>query len=117
MVNNPPFALSSEFQNGNLANPGGGAAAPLAPWVSMDALDPGLEIPRVWNWSVSYQRELGWGLFGEVSYIGNKGQNLLRQPDINQPHAARPTRPTPPAPTTRRTTSGRTRATRPSACA
>jgi hypothetical protein len=24
-------------------------------------------------------------MFGEVSYIGNKGQNLLRQPDINQP--------------------------------
>ena len=85
LVNNPPFALSSEFQNGNLANPGGGTAAPLAPWVSMDALDPNLEIPRVWNWSLSYQRELGWGLFGEVSYVGNKGQNLLRQPDINQP--------------------------------
>ena len=88
MVNNPPFALSSEFQNGNLASPGGGTAAPLAPWVSMDALDPNLKIPAVWNWSLSYQRELGWGLFGEVSYIGNKGQNLLRQPDINQPTLA-----------------------------
>jgi hypothetical protein len=85
LVNNPPFALSSEFQNGNLANPGGGAVAPLAPWVSMDALDPGLDIPRVWNWSLSYQRELPWGLFGEVSYIGNRGQHLLRQPDINRP--------------------------------
>ena len=83
LVNNPPFALSSEFQNGNLANPGGGTAAPLAPWSSMDALDPNLSIPKVWNWSLSYQRELGWGLFGEVSYIGAKGLDLIRQPDIN----------------------------------
>ena len=88
LVNNAPFALSSEYQNGNLSSPGGGAAAPLAPWVSMDALDPNLETPRVWNWSLSYQRELGWGLFSEVSYIGNKGLNLLRQPDINQPTLA-----------------------------
>ena len=85
LVNNPPFALSSEFQNGNLASPGGGTAAPLAPWGSMDALDPNLKIPKVWNWSLSYQRELGRGLFGEVSYIGAKGLNLLRQPDINLP--------------------------------
>jgi hypothetical protein len=33
---------------------------------------------------VGVQRELHWGIFGELSYVGAKGQNLLRQPDINQ---------------------------------
>jgi len=31
------------------------------------------------------QRELRWGFFGEIGYVGSRGQNLLRQPDINQP--------------------------------
>ncbi len=86
LANNPPFSLSSSYENGNLANPGGGTASALAPWASMNALDPGLAIPRVWNWSLGVQRELGfWGLFAEVTYVGNKGQNLIRQPDINRP--------------------------------
>jgi hypothetical protein len=89
LPNNPPFALSSEYQNGNLSNPGGGTAAALAPWASIDSLDPDLKMPRSWNWSVSLQRELPWwGLFGEVAYVGSKGQNLIRQPDINLPSFA-----------------------------
>ena len=86
LPNNPPFALSSTYQNGNLGNPGGGTAAAVAPWASMHALDPDLGIPRRWSWSASVQRELPWwGLFGEVAYVGSDGQHLLRQPDINQP--------------------------------
>lgn len=89
LPNNPPFALSSTYQNGNLANPGGGTVAALAPWSSIDSLDPDLSIPRSWNWSMSVQRELPWwGLFGELAYVGADGQNLLRQPDINQPSFA-----------------------------
>jgi hypothetical protein len=43
-------------------------------------------MPRQWNWSTSVQRELPWwGLFGEVAYVGGVGQQLIRQPDINQP--------------------------------
>ncbi len=86
LPNNPPFALSSSYENGNLSNPGGGTVPALAPWGNIDSVDPNLGIPRSWNWSMSVQRELGWwGLFGEVAYVGSDGQNLLRQPDINQP--------------------------------
>jgi hypothetical protein len=89
LANNPPFSLSSSYENGNLANPGGGTASALAPWASMNALDPNLRIPRVWNWSLGVQRELGfWGLFGEITYVGNKGLDLIRQPDINRPSFA-----------------------------
>jgi hypothetical protein len=86
LPNNPPFALSASYENGNLANPGGGTVPALAPWGSIDSLDPNLSMPRQWSWSLSVQRELPWwGLFGEVAYVGGDGQHLMRQPDINQP--------------------------------
>jgi hypothetical protein len=31
------------------------------------------------------QRELPWGVFGEVAYVGNVARHLIRQPDINAP--------------------------------
>jgi hypothetical protein len=37
------------------------------------------------NFSVSVQRELPWGHFAEVAYVGNRGRDLLWQPEINQP--------------------------------
>ena len=85
LVNNPPFSLSSQYENGNLAAPGGGAVPALAPIGSIDSIDPNLKIPRTWQYSVSVQRELRWGLFAEIGYVGSTGRNLIRQPDINQP--------------------------------
>ena len=89
LVNNPPYSLSASYENGNLSNPAGGSASAPVPWASMNALDPNLKIPKVWNWSLGVQRELGfWGLFAEITYVGNKGLNLIRQPDINRPSFA-----------------------------
>src|SRR5438034_6451358 len=50
---------------------------------NINAIDPDLDLPRTTSWSLSAQRELPWGLFAEVAYVGNAGRNLLRQPDIN----------------------------------
>jgi carboxypeptidase family protein len=87
-INSPPYSVSAQYQNGNLASPGGlGAPAP-APIGGIAAIDPNLKVPRTWNWSTSYQRGLPWGIFGEISYVGSKGQNLIRQPDINLPSFA-----------------------------
>jgi hypothetical protein len=85
LVNNPPYSLSSQFENGNLLSPAGGTVAALAPLASIDSIDPNLKLPRTWQYSVTAQRELPWGIFGEVGYVGSTGQNLIRQPDINQP--------------------------------
>ena len=89
LPNNPPFALSASYENGNLANPGGAAVPALAPWGSMQSVSTGFKIPRQWNWSLSLQRELPWwGLFGEIAYVGADGSNLMRRPDINLPSFA-----------------------------
>jgi Carboxypeptidase regulatory-like domain len=85
LVNNAPYSLSANYENGNLATPGGGAVPALAPLGSIDSIDPNLKIPRVWQYSVSIQRELRWGIFGEIGYVGSTGEHLIRQPDINQP--------------------------------
>jgi hypothetical protein len=84
-VNNPPYVLSSQYENGNLSAPGGGSVPAPAPLGELSSIDPDLKVPRNWNWSISLQRELPWGIFGELGYVGSKGRNLLRQPDINQP--------------------------------
>jgi hypothetical protein len=85
LVNNPPYSLSANYENGNLATPGGGAVPALAPLGSIDSIDPNLVMPRVWQYSLTFQHELRWGIFGEVGYVGSTGEHLIRQPDINQP--------------------------------
>jgi hypothetical protein len=87
-INTPPYAGSASFTNGNLSAPGGGTVPALAPFGAIGAIDPNLQIPRTWNWSLSVQRELGRGIFAEVGYVGSKGSDLLRDIDINLPTLA-----------------------------
>jgi hypothetical protein len=84
-INGPPFVTSSSYENGNLSAPGGGSVPAPAPVGTIAAIDPNLKVPREWNWSVSLQRELPWGIFGEIGYVGSKGENMIREPDINLP--------------------------------
>jgi hypothetical protein len=84
-VNLPPFVPSISVENGNLANPLGGAAAAAAVLGNITALDPNMEVPRQLQYSLGVQRELPLGHFAEVTYVGNKGRNLLWQPNINIP--------------------------------
>jgi hypothetical protein len=87
-INSPPYTLSAQFENGNLAAPGGGSVPAPAPIGTIAAIDPGLKVPKSWNWSVSVQRELPGAIFGEIGYVGSKGVDLIRQLDINQPSLA-----------------------------
>ena len=84
-VNLPPFVPSVSVENGNLANPLAGRAAAQSVLGTVNALQPDLDIPRQLNFSVSLQRELWAGHFGEVAYVGNRGRNQLWFPEINQP--------------------------------
>src|SRR5260370_5643800 len=82
-VNVPPILLVSQFENGNLSNPGG-AAGVLAPNGNITAIDPKVVNGYTEQLSLGVQRELPKGIFAEVSYVGNLGRHLLRQPNINQ---------------------------------
>jgi hypothetical protein len=84
-VNIPPFTDSAQYENGNLSNISGGTASAVAPFGEIQTIDPNLKLPYTMNYSLSVQRELPLGIFGEVAYVGNQGRHLLRQPDINTP--------------------------------
>ena len=80
---NPPFATSSQFSNANLSNITGGSTT-VAPFDTINAIDPNLDTPYTMSYSLSIQRELPLGFFVEAAYVGNLGRHLIRQPDINQ---------------------------------
>jgi hypothetical protein len=84
-TNLPPFVPSVNVENGNLANPLAGAAAAASVLGDISAIDPNLKIPRQLQYSLGVQRELPGGHFAEVTYVGNRGRNLLWQPNINIP--------------------------------
>jgi hypothetical protein len=69
----------------NLANPLGGRTAAESVLGTVNAIDPHMNVPRQINFSVSMQRELRWGHFAEVAYVGNRGRHQLWFPEINQP--------------------------------
>jgi Cna protein B-type domain. len=87
-LNIPPFSNSAQFENGNLSNPAGGRASALAPFDTINTIDPNLKVPYTMSFSLGVQHELPYGILGEVDYVGNLGRHLIRQPDINQPSFA-----------------------------
>jgi hypothetical protein len=82
-LNIPPVLDNVTYENFNIAAPSSGAAGAIGSLGDINAIDPGLRLARQTNFSVGVQRELG-GYFVEVSYVGNRGDFLLRQPDINR---------------------------------
>jgi hypothetical protein len=51
---------------------------------TLNVVDPDLVYPRTHQYSVSFQRELGWKTVLEVNYIGRQGRNLFGGYDANQ---------------------------------
>ncbi len=84
-LNVPPFVPSISVENGNLANPLAGQSSAAAVLGGINAIAPDLETPRQLQYSIGVQRELPWGHFAEITYVGNKGRDLLWQPQINNP--------------------------------
>ena len=82
-LNVPPILQLSQFENGNLSNPTGGAGV-QAPNGNITAIDKNVKNGYSEQFSLGVQRELPWGMLTEVTYVGNLGRHLLRQPNINQ---------------------------------
>jgi len=82
-LNVAPFIAQPQFENANIANPGGGTASAAAPFATINAINPNLKISYSMNYSLGVQRELPHGFFVEATYVGNQGRHLVRQPDLN----------------------------------
>lgn len=51
---------------------------------SLNVVDPDLVYPRTHQYSISFQREIGWKNVLEINYIGRQGRNLFGGYDVNQ---------------------------------
>lgn len=71
----PAFTASRTYAQNN-------AAAGL--FGTVFGVDPDIQMPRVTEYSFSYQRELPWNSALEIRYVGNRSTNLIRGLDFNQ---------------------------------
>jgi Carboxypeptidase regulatory-like domain/TonB dependent receptor len=83
-LNIPPVLDNVTYENFNIAAPSSGAAGAIGALGNINALNPNLELPAQLNFSIGLQRELGGGYFVEATYVGNRGEHLIRQPEINR---------------------------------
>jgi hypothetical protein len=81
----PPFSNSVSYESGNLGNPSGGTTSAVGPLASINAIDPHLKVPVVYDYNLTVEKELPKGTFLRLAYTGKQLRHLLRQPDINFP--------------------------------
>ncbi|HVE56306.1 MAG TPA: TonB-dependent receptor, partial [Pyrinomonadaceae bacterium] len=46
--------------------------------------DPNIQVPRVYQWNIGIQREIGFKTVVEARYVGNLSNDLIRTVDFNQ---------------------------------
>lgn len=81
---NPPYNNRAVFSGTGVSfdNPSGGALSDL-PIRALIASAPDFETPEVQQWSLGVQHEVFRNAVAELSYVGTKGDHLIRQRDIN----------------------------------
>ncbi len=87
-VNIQPYLQNTEFDNANLGNITAGNPNNTGLQGGISAIDANLKNPYIDQYSLGVQRELAFGQLLEVTYVGNVGHHLLRQPNINTPPIA-----------------------------
>ena len=84
----PPIVNNVTFSNVTLANPAGGQTTTTTGVRAVQATSTDFDNPRTMQWNVGVtQRFTNW-LIAEASYVGSRGDNLIRPTDINYPDPA-----------------------------
>ena len=86
---NPPFNSRSTFSGSGVSfsSPSGGTLGNL-PVRDLIATAADFETPEIQQWSLGVQREIFRNAILELSYVGTKGDKLIRPLDINQAQPA-----------------------------
>ncbi len=84
----PPIVNNVTFTNPTLANPASGQTATTTGVRTIIATATDFENPRTMQWNVGVTRRFARWMTGEVSYVGSRGDNLIRPTDINYPAPA-----------------------------
>src|SRR5215213_7372062 len=86
---NPPLNNRATFSGTGVtfSTPNGGALGAL-PVRDLIASAADFQTPMIQQWSFGVQRQIFRNLVGEISYVGTKGDHLIRPLDINYPSPA-----------------------------
>lgn len=85
----PPVVNNVTFSNVTLANPANGQTATTTGVRTIIATATDFENPRTTQWNAGVTQRFGRWVTAEASYVGSRGDNLIRPTDINYPHPAR----------------------------
>ena len=81
----PPIVNNVTFTNPSLANPASGQTPTTTGVRAIIATGTDFENPRTMQWNVGITQRLATRLSTDVSYVGSRGDNLIRPTDINYP--------------------------------
>ncbi len=84
----PPVVNNVTFSNPSLGNPASGQTASTTGVRTIIATATDFENPRTMQWNAGVTRRFTTWMMGEVSYVGTRGDNLIRPTDINYPQPA-----------------------------
>ena len=85
----PPVVNNVTFNNPTLQNPAAGQTPTTTGVRTIIATATDFENPRTMQWNAGVTRRFANWLLGEVSYVGSRGDNLIRPTDINYPDPSR----------------------------
>jgi hypothetical protein len=81
----PPIVNNVTFTNPRLSNPAVGQTPTTTGPRAIIATATDFDNPRTMQWNVGTTRRIGAMLVADVSYVGARGDNLIRPTDINYP--------------------------------
>lgn len=84
----PPIVNNVTFNNPTLANPASGQTPTTTGVRAIQATATDFKNPRTTQWNVGVTRRFADWIVSEVSYVGSRGDNLIRPTDINYPDPA-----------------------------
>ena len=84
----PPIVNNITFTNPTLSNPASGQTSTTTGVRTIIASAPDFKNPRTMQWNVGVTRRFASRIVSEVSYVGSRGDNLIRPTDINYPDPA-----------------------------
>lgn len=81
----PPIVNNVTFTNPTLSNPASGQTPTTTGVRTIIATATDFENPRTMQWNIGVTQRVASWMTGEVSYVGSRGDNLIRPTDINFP--------------------------------
>jgi hypothetical protein len=84
----PPVVNNITFTNPALANPAAGQTPTTTGMRTIQSTSTDFDNPRTMQWNLGVTQRLTSWATSEVSYVGSRGDNLIRPTDINYPDPA-----------------------------